>query len=96
MYTTDACLQVNYAKMNNLAGAMLYTLDMDDFSNTCGDGNFPLMSAVSDQLAEGGPVASDTQEPWGGPIDSSVGKAQLAVAVVCFYMSPDTTSVKYR
>ena len=53
-------------KDNNLAGAMIYTVDLDDFGDRCGDGAFPLTSALSTNLGEGGPVASDGQEEWGG------------------------------
>lgn len=75
-------------KENNLAGAMIYSLDLDDFGNTCGDGAFPLTSALSADLAEGGPVASDGQEPWGG--DSGAVAFTSSLTIISVIISLNT------
>jgi len=50
---------------------MIYSIDMDDFSNSCGTGEFPLTSAVAADLSEGGPVPTEDQVIFGGEDDSS-------------------------
>lgn len=42
--------KVNYAKQNNLAGVMMWSIDYDDHKNACGGGKFPLLKAISDSL----------------------------------------------
>jgi len=37
-------------KRVGLAGAFVWSLDMDDFSGSCGYGNYPLVTAVSHSL----------------------------------------------
>lgn len=66
--------------MNNLAGAMLYSMDLDDPFNTCGDGAFPLTLALNSNLTDGGPIASDGQEQWGGSTAASL-RFNLSVLV---------------
>lgn len=42
--------KVNYAKKNNLAGVMMWSIDYDDHKNACGGGKFPLLKAIRDAL----------------------------------------------
>jgi len=42
--------QAEYVKRLGLAGAFIWSLDMDDFSGACGAGRYPLLSAVSRSL----------------------------------------------
>ena len=46
---------------------MLYTIDMDDHLGVCNNITFPLMTTINSRLSQGGPVASDDQEPWVDP-----------------------------
>ena len=45
-----ACLQAEYIERLGLAGAFIWSLDMDDFSGLCGSGRYPLLTAVSRSL----------------------------------------------
>ncbi|KAJ8318036.1 hypothetical protein KUTeg_003127 [Tegillarca granosa] len=49
--------KVDFVKQNGFGGIMVWALTLDDFSGTCGDGNFPLMHAINDELNKAGPVA---------------------------------------
>merc|ERR1712133_149203 len=42
--------KAEYVKTKNLGGAMFWDLATDDFNNQCGDGRFPLITAVSNAL----------------------------------------------
>lgn len=47
-------LQVDYLKSRQLAGAAVWTLDMDDFSGQfCEQGRYPLISHLKLKLSEG-------------------------------------------
>ena len=48
--------KAKYINDNNFGGAMIWDLDSDDYSNACGLGNYPLISAIHDNIA-GGRVA---------------------------------------
>ncbi len=39
--------KTNYVLENNLGGAMIWEITMDEFTNTCGGGKNPLMTAIS-------------------------------------------------
>jgi len=39
-------LQGQFAKQQQLGGVMVYALEMDDFSNSCGNGTFALVKAL--------------------------------------------------
>lgn len=53
----------------NLAGAMIYPVDMDDFLGLCSSSKYPLTTALLSQLSDGGPEPTPNQITW-GPDDS--------------------------
>ncbi|XP_025093782.1 chitotriosidase-1-like [Pomacea canaliculata] len=42
--------KVDYAVAKGLGGIMLYTIDLDDFNDICGDGKYPLLTAATDRV----------------------------------------------
>ncbi|XP_025112466.1 LOW QUALITY PROTEIN: chitinase-3-like protein 1 [Pomacea canaliculata] len=44
--------KTNYIRQNELAGVMLWSMTDDDFNNHCGDGAWPLMSVLQQQLPD--------------------------------------------
>jgi len=43
--------KMNYVKEKGLGGAMVWSLDFDDFNNLCGKGRYPIISAMKQGLA---------------------------------------------
>lgn len=39
-----------YAKNMKLGGVMTWTIDFDDVNNACGDGKYPLLNAINNNL----------------------------------------------
>ncbi|XP_025423968.1 probable chitinase 10 isoform X2 [Sipha flava] len=44
--------KAEYVKSMNLGGAMVWALDLDDFRNVCGQGNYPLLGAITETLGQ--------------------------------------------
>ncbi|XP_025094178.1 probable chitinase 10 [Pomacea canaliculata] len=42
--------KVDYMMKNGLGGLMIWTLDMDDFHGICGQGHYPLLRAIHEQI----------------------------------------------
>ncbi|KAI6175816.1 Acidic mammalian chitinase-like [Aphelenchoides bicaudatus] len=42
--------KINFAKSKNLGGAFIWALDLDDFSNYCGNGKYPIMNTINKLL----------------------------------------------
>ncbi|XP_076042467.1 chitinase-3-like protein 1 [Oratosquilla oratoria] len=48
--------KAKYAADNNLMGGMVWSIDTDDFHNTCGNGEFILIKTIFSTLLGGGPL----------------------------------------
>lgn len=73
----DFLQQVAYVKSNGLGGVMAWTLDLDDFSNQCCQGTFPLLRAVNKALGRDipSPVSGCAKPPTPitpAPVDMTV------------------------
>lgn len=51
-------IQTQYIKQHHYGGVMVWALDLDDFSGSCGQGKYPLLHAINDELnnSGGGPL----------------------------------------
>ncbi|XP_069125574.1 chitotriosidase-1-like [Argopecten irradians] len=47
-------IQVDFVKQEQYGGVMVWDLALDDFSGSCGEGKYPLLHAINDELASGG------------------------------------------
>merc|ERR1711872_61769 len=61
-------IKAQYIKDKGLAGGMIWALDLDDFKGTfCGEGKYPLLTAIVDVLFNGKvPVEPPKPKPDGG------------------------------
>lgn len=41
---------MEWLKENSFGGIMVWSIDMDDFSGKCGNGKYPLLRSLSDEL----------------------------------------------
>jgi len=45
-FKTCVLFQGEFARQQGLGGVMVYALEMDDFRNVCGNGNYPLVKSL--------------------------------------------------
>ncbi|KAL3875564.1 hypothetical protein ACJMK2_033505 [Sinanodonta woodiana] len=58
-------IKVDWIKQNDFGGIMVWALDLDDFTNICGQGKYPLLTAINSAL---GHTAVDLVTPAPSPI----------------------------
>jgi len=61
--TQSLAIKTNYALQMGLAGAMVWSVDTDDFSGYCGTGTYPLLNSIVAALGNTIPTAGPTQAP---------------------------------
>ncbi|XP_060080739.1 probable chitinase 10 [Ylistrum balloti] len=54
-------IKARYIRSKGLGGAMVWSLDMDDYRNICGNGKYPLMNKLNEVLTE--PFTAPPTEP---------------------------------
>lgn len=47
---------MTFLKDKGYAGAMSWAINLDDFQNVCGEGNYPLMSVIYEELRDYAPI----------------------------------------
>lgn len=45
--------QAEFIKQHKLLGAMVWAMDLDDVSGSCGNGKFPLLHVLREGLSDG-------------------------------------------
>lgn len=59
-FNLSSTLQIQWLKQSGFGGAMVWSLDLDDFSGTfCGQGRYPLINTLKSGLGTG----ASTYEP---------------------------------
>lgn len=84
--------QLQYIKSINMAGTMIYPIDMDDFTDICGEGAFPLTQYLQRNLAEGGPVVTRDQSQGGDDNDDDNNSASAVKKSLALHSVSDTNS----
>ena len=72
-------LKVDFLKAKGLRGAMFWAIDLDDFQNVCGQGKYPLLSAV-DKALSGNVVPPTTHAPTSSSTEGPITTAKPTTA----------------
>ncbi|XP_069124716.1 probable chitinase 10 isoform X2 [Argopecten irradians] len=55
--------KVDFVRHEQYGGVMVWDLALDDFSGSCGEGKYPLLNAINDELTRAGPIPVITNPP---------------------------------
>ncbi|CAH1792706.1 unnamed protein product [Owenia fusiformis] len=80
---------------NNFPGVIVWALDLDDFSNQCGGGAYPLMNAIVDNLdtcLDGTPIPCGGATTTQGPTTTTVAGATTTTAATTTTTTAATTT----
>ena len=68
-----SCLQVQWLKKSGFAGWLMWTVDLDDFKGDfCGEGAYPLLKTLNDELLEGEAAEDDDMDEKVDDVDDEV------------------------
>lgn len=62
---------MEWLKEEGFGGIMIWSIDMDDFRGNCGNGKFPLVTAMKQELEEY-KIKLEYQGPYEGPSGNSL------------------------
>ncbi|XP_061195456.1 probable chitinase 10 [Saccostrea echinata] len=68
--------KVDFVKSKGVGGIMVWALDLDDFSGSCGNGKYPLLRAINDELKAGQPQQLTNAPTTAGPTMAPVKTTQ--------------------
>ncbi|XP_064594851.1 chitotriosidase-1-like [Liolophura sinensis] len=86
--------KVAYIKSQGLGGAMLWSLDLDDFGNLCQMGSFPLLTGINQMLAGNFVLPSTVSPPPTMPTTKTACVTTFDYTTFC--ARADTLSKNYR
>ena len=81
--------QVSYIKSEGFGGVMVWALDLDDFSGSCGQGKYPLMRSIIEEINDPASGSGYVQTIY---IDNSM----LQQAIVALYLTLRCVSIFQR
>ncbi|XP_053382557.1 probable chitinase 10 [Mercenaria mercenaria] len=84
-------LKVDYVKQEHFGGIMVWALDLDDFSGMCGQGKYPLMKAIVNELQSSTGSVNPVQptQPTQAPMTTT---AQRITTRAPVYTNPPVTT----
>lgn len=75
-----------FVKANNLSGAFLWTMDLDDFrGDHCGEGRYPLLNAIKSELLQVGDFYEDLYDF--NRSASTISSRTICIHLIILYLS---------